>query len=138
MAHAGRMWTSKRAAWRRWFASLPPRMTPAEPGRWSSATQRLRWAFLGMDTSKRSRLAEAATSGRRLQALMDHPGWADVLEAKAYYQALADRQTKTPSLPEAQRFKAACEWASIEGFFQELAMRVRRGKEADTQMIAMR
>jgi len=69
-----------------------------------------------------------------MEALTNQPGWTDLLEAKQYYQSLADWKTKTPTLTEKERFQAAVEWATLEGFFKEVYGRMRRGREAEGKL----
>lgn len=102
---------------------------------------RQRWSMVGVREEQVERLAALASSARRLDALMRQPGWKDLLEAKLYYQSLADRRTKNPDASEQERFRAACEWSSLEGFVMELHARVRRGQEAEEkvrQVVAQR
>ena len=88
----------------------------------------------GVKASDASLLQELVSSGQRLTDLTNHPGWKDLLEAKRYYQALSDWKTKTPTLTEKERFQAAVEWATIEGFFKEVHGRIRRGREAEAKV----
>ena len=99
-------------------------------------TPRLRrtWSMAGVKSSDASLLQELVSSGHRLTDLMNSPGWTDLLEAKSYYQALSDWKTKTPTLTEKDRFQAAVEWATIEGFFKEVQGRIRRGREAEAKV----
>ena len=99
------------------FVSVAPTRAPRQ--RWSVG-----------DEGKLEALKDLVSSAERLDALMASPGWKDVLDAKGFYQSLADRQTKNVTLREAQRFQAACEWSAIEGFFMELHQRIRRGRKA--------
>ena len=92
------------------------------------------WSLLGIKDSDASLLQELASSGRRLEEVTTHPAWTDILAAKQFYQYLSDWKTKTQSLTEAQRFQAAVEWATLEGFFKELSSRIRRGKEAEQKL----
>ena len=92
------------------------------------------WSMLGVKGSDVSLLQELASSGQRMDDLTNHPGFKDLLEAKSYYQSLADWKTKTPSLSEHDRFQAAVEWATIEGFFKEIYGRIRRGREAEQKL----
>ena len=98
------------------------------------AKLRRTWSMAGVKASDASLLQELGSSGRRLDELTNHPGFKDLLEAKSYYQALSDWKTKTPSLSEHDRFQAAVEWATIEGFFKEVYGRIRRGREADAKL----
>ena len=104
--------------------------TPVE----RSKRPRLRWSMAGVKEEHLERLSELAASARRLAELMNHAGWKDMLEAKIYYQALYDHKTKNPDLSEQARFRSACEWAALEGFFIELSARVRRGQDAEKKL----
>ena len=94
----------------------------------------VRWSVGAATGEKVERLKDLVSSAGRLAETLASPGWKDVLDAKAYAQSLADHYCKNPSLPEAKRFQAACEWAAIEGFFIEVHNRVRRGREADATL----
>ena len=92
-----------------------------------------RWAWLGVGTSQVESLKDLAASGKRLESLLQHPGWTDVMAAKAYYQRVYDLRLKdtTPGpVADQQRFGAACEWRAVEGLFVELRERIKRGDTA--------
>ena len=101
-----------------------------------SGVKKLRrtWSMAGVQASDLSLLQELVSSGERMDSLTNHPGWTDLLEAKQYYQALSDRKTKTPALSEQERFQAAVEWATLEGFFREVYARIHRGRSAATKV----
>lgn len=92
------------------------------------------WSMAGVTASDVNLLQELISSSRRIEDLASHPGWNDLLEAKQYYQSLADWKTKTPTLTEKERFQAAVEWATLEGFFKEVYGRIRRGREAEAKV----
>lgn len=92
------------------------------------------WSMLGVHGSDVSLLQDLVSSAHRLNELTTHPGWNDLLEAKQYYQHLSDSKTKTPHLTEHERFQAAVEWATLEGFFKEVYGRIRRGREAEWKL----
>ena len=100
------------------------------PAARATPTVKRLWSGLGVKASDVALLQELVSSGHRLQTLLDSPGWADVLEAKAFYQSRADWQAKALTGTDQQRFQAAVEWSALEGFFKELYRRVRSGEEA--------
>ena len=102
--------------------------------RLSGAIRRRFWSAAGLKASDVTLLQELSSSSRRLKELLEHPGWKDVLEAKAFYQARADWQSKSLTVDDRGRFQAAVEWASVEGFFKELYRRIRSGEEADKKL----
>ena len=104
------------------------------PAKGRAPKARRTWSMLGVKDADVSLLQDLVSSGQRMDELTNHPGWKDVLEAKQYYQSLADWKTKTPSLSEHDRFQAAVEWATIEGFFKEVYGRIRRGREAESKV----
>lgn len=93
-----------------------------------------RWSGWGAQEERLESLKTLAASGRRLSELMDHPGWTEVLEAKEHYQSLATMACRNPEHPEAIRFRSAVEWATLEGFFKELRLRIKRGEQAQEKV----
>ena len=95
------------------------------------------WSWGGVTTDQVARLKSLASSAERIESLLQHPGWRDVLEARVFYQGNADNATKNLRVTDAVRFQAVCEWSAIEGFFKELNERVRRGREARKKLEQM-
>ena len=88
------------------------------------------WSMWRTDEQDAEKLKALAASGRRIEDLMAHPGWQDVLSAKAFYLSSYDAQTKQLTATHEQRLMAAATWTGIEGFFKELSLRVHAGRDA--------
>ena len=88
------------------------------------------WSMFRVQEEDIERLKSLASSATRLENLQSTEGWNDIVDAKLYYQSLHDNVTKNPNLDEKVRFRAACEWATLDGFFREISNRIRRGREA--------
>ena len=80
------------------------------------------------------RLRALVSSARKLEALVQSEGWSEILECKMFYQANADSKAKSPLVSDKDRFQAACEFSTLEGFFQEVSRRIRKGKEAEEEL----
>lgn len=88
------------------------------------------WSGWRTDEQDVEKLKGLAASARRMDELMKHPGWQDVLAAKAYYLASYDAQTKQLTVSHESRLTAAATWNGIEGFFKELSLRIKAGEDA--------
>lgn len=88
------------------------------------------WSMWRTDEQDEEKLKQLAASSSRLFELMRHPGWSDVLSAKAYYLSSYDAQTKSLTLTHEQRLAAAATWNGIEGLFKELQLRISAGNDA--------
>lgn len=95
---------------------------------------RQRWAIFSRNTEKEGRLRDLAISATRLETLMATDGWMDILEAKMYLQAITEERMKIVSVTDRDRFQASVEWSAIEGFFREISLRVKRGREAREEL----
>ena len=96
--------------------------------------RRLRWATAEADKPKVDQLRAIASEGERLEELTKQPGWEVVLRAKAYWQATDARMALDPAQSETVRLRSACNWAALEGFFRDIEVRIRRGRDAREQL----
>ena len=96
------------------------------------------WSGWRTDEQDIAKLQELAASGRRLEDLMTHAGWQDVVAAKHYYLSSYDAQTKQLSTSHEARLAAAATWTGIEGFFKELSLRIKAGSDAYAKLKEMK
>ena len=75
-----------------------------------------------------------AAKGQRLEGLLHHPGWQDLLELKAYCQSSWDATTKLLEVEDQVRFQAACQWATLEHFLSEVDRVVKLGQQAQEKV----
>lgn len=81
-----------------------------------------------------ARLQSLVSSARKLESLVKAEGWGEIISCKMFYEANADAMTKSPLVSDRERFRAACEYQTLEGFFQEIGRRIRKGKEAEAEL----
>lgn len=99
------------------------------------------WSMWRSDEQDVVKLKELAKSGRRIEqmeACTSCGGWQDVLDAKAYYSASYDAQSKSITASDKERLVAAASWTAIEGFFVELRLRKKVGKDSYLKLKDMR
>jgi len=93
------------------------------------------WSMLeGMGETKIARYNNLIRSSELLRETLGSPGWSEILDCRNYYIRQYDAVTKNPLIDDRDRFKAACEYASIMGFFAEIANRIKKGTEAKDQL----
>lgn len=99
------------------------------------------WSMWRSDEQDTVKLKELAQSGRRLEQMESCTacgGWKDVLEAKQFYVAHYDAQSKNLGASDSQRLIGAASWGAIEGFFGELKLRKKAGKDSYLKLKDMR
>ena len=109
----------------------------ASNGQKPHLTRRL-WSLWRTDEQDVEKLKSLAASARRIQELMQHSGWQDILAAKHYYLSSYDAQTKQLTISPDGRLIAAATWNGIEGFFKELSLRIKAGDEAHAKLKEMK
>ena len=92
------------------------------------------WSMFRANEDDLKKLTDLIASGRRLDDLMKHPGWQDILGAKSYYLRSYDAQTKQVAGSHENRLIAAATWSGLEGFFKELSLRIKAGHDAEQQL----
>ena len=95
------------------------------------------WSQRGRAVTDLSKKQVLASSGTKLQDLMKHPGWQEVLDAKAFYQQAALQKSINLGTDDKARFQAAVEWSALQAFFLELTNRIAKGKEAQAELHAL-
>lgn len=107
-----------------------PLLPAADPKPWKG-----RWSTGPSKGERIERLKGLSESGKRIEGLMKSDGWQDLLEAKAYWQARYDQVLRNPAREiDVVRSDAARERAVLDGFFNEVQQRIRRGQEADREL----
>ena len=99
------------------------------------------WSVWRSDEQDVVKLKELVGSGRRIEAMESCAscgGWKDILEAKTFYVAHYDAQSKSLGASDQQRLIGAASWGAIEGFFAELRLRKKAGKDAYLKLKDMR
>lgn len=98
------------------------------------------WSMWRTDEQDTVKLKELAQSGRSLEQMETCAcgGWKCVLEAKVFYVAHYDAQSKSVSGSDRDRLIGAASWSAIEGFFKELELRKKVGRDAYLKLKDMR
>lgn len=100
----------------------------------SRSRQGKRWSLWKVPTEDVARLKELSASAARLEALMQQPVWTEIVEAKLFYQDNARGRILSLATDDRTRRDAVVEHQALEGFFAELKLRVKRGKEAEEEL----
>ena len=99
------------------------------------------WSMWRTDEQDVVKLKELARSGRSIEQMESCEkcgGWKHVLEAKIYYVAHYDAQSKSITGSDRDRLIGAASWSAIEGFFTELRLRKKVGQDAYLKLKDMR
>ena len=72
--------------------------------------------------------------GSKLRHLKDSLEWADLLLVKDWAQHNAAMTSVSPLVTDKDRFQAAVQYTTIDGFFNEISRRIQAGEKAAQEL----
>lgn len=92
------------------------------------------WGWFRQNPDDLKRLGLLVKHATALKNLKDSPDWQEILSIRAFMQETSTQIARNPNTDDKRRFQASVEWATLEVFFKEIELRVRRGREAEDKL----